>query len=234
MDSSKQLLLELDASLHQNFVLDTIQSLRMSDYNLLISCMDGGTVYTNKKYLGVFSSVVTDICKDFPEQEKLTLHVEFTKNHVDFMMEYFNTGELRSADVEELHEVMTLMQCLGVDIKDVELIELEVQEKPTRKRKSYAKILPGDGTRKKYMTKKIKIKDETKYIDEQSGDNFVEKNKTFECRECWKSFSTSAILYNHRGVHNPTKCDLCDRKFAQKAGLKYHMEKVHGSICVKL
>ena len=235
MDTSNQLLLELDASLLHDFVLDTIQRLKMSECNILISCVDGGTVFTNKKYLSVFSSVVTDICKDFPEQEKLTLQVEFTKNQVDLMMEYFNTGELRSTDVEELHEVMTLIQCLGVDIKDVELIELDVQEKPTSKRKSDVKISLGDGTRKKYMTKNIKVKEERKDIeadplDEQSDDKFVEKNKPYECQECGKCFSTSAILYNHRGVHNPTKCDLCDRTFAQKASLKYHLEKCHHNV----
>ena len=226
------LLLELDESLHHDFVLDTIQSLRMSDYNLLISCVDGGTVFTNKKYLSVFCSVVTDICKDFPEQEKFTFQVEFTKNHVDLMMEYFNTGEIRSADVDELNEVVSLMQCLGVDIKDVELIELEAPEKLTRKRKSDAKVSLDDGTRKKYKNKNIKIKEERRDIEsatlnEQSDDNLVEKNKPYECRECGKCFSTPAILYNHRGVHNPRKCDLCDRTFAQKASLKYHLEKFH-------
>ena len=182
------LLLELDASLHHDFVLDSIQSLRMSDYNLRISCVDGGTVLTNKKYLSVFCSLITEICKDFPEQEKLTLQVEFTKNQVDLMMEYFNTGELRSADLEELNEVVTLIQCLGVDIKDVQLVELEAPDKPTRKRKSDAKVSFDDGIRKKYKTRKIQIKEErteneSASLDEQSEDKLVEKNKPYECKE---------------------------------------------------
>ena len=51
--------------------------------------------------------------------------------------------------------------------------------------------------------------------------------KPFECKECGKFFSSQGALYNHGGVHNPSKCDHCDRTFAQKASLKYHMQTVH-------
>ena len=231
MDASNELMLELDASLHQDFVLASIQSLRMSDCNLLISCLDGGTVFTNKRYLGVFSKVVKDVCKDFPEQEKLTLQVEFSKNHVDLMMEYFETGELRSADAEELNEVVKLIQCLGVSIENVELIELMAPENPTLKRKSDTKPSTGSKTKKKYMTKKMKVtvKEERNIEDATLEEQSVEMEKPYECKECGNRFKTKSILYNHGGVHNPIKCESCDKTFAQKASLKLHMTNVHAS-----
>ena len=51
--------------------------------------------------------------------------------------------------------------------------------------------------------------------------------KKFECQECGKRFATQGILTNHMGVHNPTKCDFCERTFAQKNSLKVHMQNVH-------
>ena len=39
------------------------------------------------------------------------------------MMEYFNTGELRSQDVSILNEVLSLMQSLGVSVEDAEIFE---------------------------------------------------------------------------------------------------------------
>ena len=53
------------------------------------------------------------------------------------------------------------------------------------------------------------------------------KERPFECKDCGKFFSSQGGLYNHGGVHNPLKCDHCDRLFAQKSSLKYHIESVH-------
>ena len=103
MESSTLLKLEFESGRHQEFVFQSLQSLRMSDYNLLISCLDGGTVFTNKKYLGVYSELIKDICKEFPEQENITVNVEFKKHHVEMMMEYFNTGQLKSNNFEALN-----------------------------------------------------------------------------------------------------------------------------------
>ena len=135
MESSTLLKLELDNCRHQEFVFQSLQSLRMSDYNLLISCLDGGTVFTNKKYLGVHSVLIKDICKEFPEQEILTVNVEFKKQFVEMMLEYFNTGELKSDNCEALNEVVSLMQVLGVKTDDFDLIEVLPSKKHARKEK---------------------------------------------------------------------------------------------------
>ena len=58
-------------------------------------------------------------------------------------------------------------------------------------------------------------------------DHTKDKVLTFECKECGKLFGTKSILHNHQGVHNPIKCDRCEKKFAQKAGLIYHIKSVH-------
>ena len=86
--------LKLEGGRHQEFVFHSLQSLKMSD-NLLISCLDGGTVFTNKQYLGVYCELIKDICMEFPEQEILTVNVEVKKQFVEMMLEYFNTGELK-------------------------------------------------------------------------------------------------------------------------------------------
>ena len=37
------------------------------------------SLFTNHKYLGVYFELIKDICKDDPEQEILTVYVEFNK-----------------------------------------------------------------------------------------------------------------------------------------------------------
>ena len=259
MDPATPLKLELDTNLHQEFVFNTIQSLRMSDYNLLISCMDGGTVFTNKRYLGVYCSVIKDICREFPEHDKVTVYVEFKKKHVEMMMEYFNTGELKSDNIDTLNYVESLIQTLGVNVDDMERIEVKPPKKYARKRKSNA----SDSLRNPIINSKIKIKsepqdgninenadlDEKVAIEEDDkvhgcglcGKRFAQssrltmhllvhtKEKPYECKECRKFFSSPGSLFNHSGVHNPTKCNHCDKTFAQKASLNHHMKTVHSS-----
>ena len=56
------------------------------------------------------------------------------------------------------------------------------------------------------------------------------KEKSYGCSECGKMFGTPGILYNHGFVHNPPHhCQICNNKFAQKAGLQNHMKKTHGT-----
>ena len=135
MESPTLMNLKLEGGRHQEFVFHSLQTLKMSDKLLLISCLDGGTVFTNKQYLGVHCDLIKDICKEFPEQEILTVNVEFKKQFVEMMLEYFNTGELKSKNCEALNEVVSLMQVLGVKTDDFDLIEVLLSEKHARKKR---------------------------------------------------------------------------------------------------
>ena len=53
------------------------------------------------------------------------------------------------------------------------------------------------------------------------------KEKSFECNECGKKFGTQGILYNHKGVHNPIVCEICERTFSQRASYKHHKTTRH-------
>ena len=63
--------------------------------------------------------------------------------------------------------------------------------------------------------------------------NSIHEAKTYDCQFCHKIFSTSLTLYVHKKrFHNATtkivfKCDLCDKKYAQKSNLVDHVEKSH-------
>ena len=181
------------------------------------------------------------------------------------MLEYFNTGALKADNVEALNDVVSLLQALGVNTGNIELIEVLPSKKHTRKRNADPLDPMLTERTKKQMKKSKKVKsepqenviDENSTLDEKVAVGLQPENdkkehkcehcgkgfhvlssltahlvthtreKPFECKECGKFFSSQGALYNHGGVHNPSKCDHCDRTFAQKASLKHHMQTVH-------
>ena len=195
---------------------------------------------------------------EFPEQDQVSVYVDYKKIHVDMMMEYLNTGELRSHEVSSLTEVISLMQCLGVDQHDTEIIE------PSRQMEELQEIvsISQDKTQFKNLDEQLlditETKDKISGREEESNQIPIQtkstkfscqhdkcekvfKNKPglkqhsivhssarpFECKECGLCFSTKGILSNHMGIHNPTKCDYCPKKFAQKSWLKSHIKYTH-------
>ena len=253
MDPPNALKLELEATLKHEFVFSMIRRLQDWNSNLVISCVDGGTVFTNKRFISVYSSVIKNICSDIREEENITLHVEFKKTHVDMMMEYFNTGELRSQDVSILNEVLSLMQSLGVSVKDAEIFEPYKIVKSSTESSAIISNVTLDITEELVHkeTKENIIEDqphfETDLIQFKcqkcekvfksrpslKQHSIVHTNvRPFECQECGKRFSTKGILNNHRGVHNPKKCDYCTKTFAQKSWLKSHIKYAHSTIFV--
>ena len=319
LDSNNSLRLELDSELHHAFVQQTIQSFKMSDLNLAIVCRDG-SVFSNKRYLGLYSAVLREVVREFPEQETVTLFVPQRKAAVLQMLDYFAAGELRSGDMAALEGVLELIQSLGVSVDDAEIIENAGKggrvmgelkpKKRGRPKKADESILPSpsmpnmefekdaiivedwsDGSLmedvkpkkmgrpkkteenitpmknvnklKKMKQKRAKVEPgdlpvETLLDESTEGQQAFETTasedgsfncmecdkkfeskyklkvhsvlhteKKFECQECGKRFATQGILTNHMGVHNPTKCDFCERTFAQKNSLKVHMQNVH-------
>ena len=316
LDGNNSLRLELDSELHHAFVQQTIQSFKMSDLNLAIVCRDG-SVFSNKRYLGLYSAVLREAVREFPEHETVTLFVPQRKAAVLQMLDYFAAGELRSNDMAALEGVLELIQSLGVSVDDAEIIEnagrggrvmeelkpkkrgrpkkadesispsiqnLEIgkdavivedwsddlmedvkPKKMGRPKKTEENITPMKNVNKlkKIKQKRAKIEpsdtsDETLLNESTEGQQAFETTaseegsyncmecdkkfeskyklkvhsvlhteKKFECQECGKRFATQGILTNHMGVHNPTKCDFCERTFAQKNSLKVHMQNVH-------
>ena len=103
--------IKLDFEVRHDFVYNMMNRLRASQSNILITCVDGETVAANKRFLGMYSSLLRNICKEFLEQDQVTLYVDYKKIHVDMAIEFLTTGELRSHDVGSLSEVVSLMQC---------------------------------------------------------------------------------------------------------------------------
>ena len=115
--------IKLDFEVQHDLVSNMMNRLRASESNILITCVDGETVAANKRYLGMYSSLLRNICMEVPEYDQVTVYVDYKKIHVDMTMEYLNTGELGSHDVGSLTVVVSLLQCLGVDLQDTEIIE---------------------------------------------------------------------------------------------------------------
>ena len=263
---TNELLLELDAKVHQNNVYNAIQSFGLYDMkDLVIYCNNGEAIFTTKKFLGVFSGLIRDVCKEVPQQETVNLFVPFTKEYVEQMMKYLNEGKLFSRDMENLRVVTEVLQSFGISIDMAEIAELK--SRPTKRKKMEEDDNDNGSTdvkeKRKYYKKKKTVKrepgeceldeygeilnEEKDVKKEKEGELCCKlcdklfpsqssykqhavvhtKEKKFECPECGKMFGTQAILYNHKGVHNPIKCEHCERTFAQKAAYKNHLKVAH-------
>ena len=252
---------KLDFDLQYDFVYNLMNGLRASQPNILINCVDGETVAANKRYLGVFSSLLRNICMEFPEQDQVSVYVSYKKIHVDMMMEYLKTGELRSHEVGSLTEVISLMQCLGVGQQDTEIIEplrqrdelqeivsisqdktefnilkeqlldkldiIETEDKISG-REEESNLIPLQTNSYKFICQHVKCEKVFKNKQALKQHSIVHSSaRPFECKECGLCFGTKGILSNHMGIHNPTKCDYCPKKFAQKSWLKSHIKYYH-------
>ena len=234
--------IKLDFEVQHDFVYNMMNRLRASESNnILITCVDGETVAANKRYLGVYSSLVRSICMEFPEHDQVTVYVDYKKIHVDMMMEFLNKGELRSHDVGSLTEVVSLMQCIGVGLlQGIEIIEplrqikkpkvlpiTEIEDKISPEKESI-QILIDETNPSKFRCNNVKCEKVFKNKQALKQHSIVHSSdRPFECKECGLCFSTKGILNNHKGIHNPTKCDYCPKTFAQKSHLKSHIKYTH-------
>ena len=237
--------IKLDFEVQHDLVSNMMNRLRASESNILITCVDGENVAANKRYLGVYSSLLRNICIEFPEHDLVTVYVDYKKIHVDMAMEYLNTGELMSHDVGSLTEVVSLMQCLGVGLQDIEIIEpLRLRQMKELKDEELLDIteiefkishleqepsqIPIETNPTNFRCNNVKCEKVFKNKQALRQHSIVHSTaRPFECKECGLCFSTKGILSNHKGIHNPTKCDYCSKSFAQKSHLKSHIKYTH-------
>ena len=242
--NTNQLLLELDGEMHQNNVLGTIQSFGMYDMkNVVIYCSNGEAVFTTKKFLGVFSGLIRDICRDFPQQETINIFVPFPRDYVENMIEYLNQGKLVSRDMDKLTAVIELIQSFGINVDLAEIVELNNRPQP-KKRKNMEKDSIENGTsevkeKRKYNKKKKVAKIEPGELDEfgeilqeENEDKKETKEKEYQCNHCDKAFTTQSSFKQHLVVHTKEKkfeCLECGKTFGTQAIL-YNHKGVHNPI----
>ena len=170
------------------------------------------------------------------------------------MLEYLSKGELWSRDVDCLIEVSSLMQSLGVSLKDTEIIEpsrqlyelrelvsvpmnetslpvLSVSERdPETFDESYKDFNGKASNSIKFSCQNVKCEKVFKNRQALRQHSIVHSSaRPFECKVCGLCFSTKGILSNHMGTHNPTKCQYCPKSFAQKSWLKSHIKYIHSN-----
>ena len=234
-------LLQLEDDVHQANVSSAIQSFGMYDVkNLVINCSNGEAIFTTKKFLGVFSSLVRDVCKEFPEQEIVTIFVPFTREYVDQMIDYLFRGELVSRDMEKLETVWELLKCLGVNIDDTEIVDMKNQSL-SGERKSKIEVKSEVRQKRKYKKRKkdyepgelddqgevanheIEVKQEEDNSDEEASN---------KCPQCDKIFDSRHKLKVHSVVHTKEKtfeCKECGKMFGTRSILHNH-QGVHNPI----
>ncbi|KAL5256797.1 hypothetical protein ACHWQZ_G011907 [Mnemiopsis leidyi] len=74
--------------------------------------------------------------------------------------------------------------------------------------------------------------DKSSFLNKQSLQRHIEcvhkKTETSECDVCHKKFAQKATMMRHRRIHldiKPFKCDICDLSFTQKTGMRSHKER---------
>lgn len=98
----------------------------------------------------------------------------------------------------------------------------------------------GAVSKKRKKLRPISISDQPPVLTSQveipsensSGSN-LRRNKTLQCNECYKSFSTQHGLRYHIESHlqlKPFKCNVCFKSFGQKSTLTRHQATTHTKI----
>jgi len=225
--------LELEDEVHQANVYNTIQNFGMYDMkNLVINCSNGEAVFTTKKFLGVFSSLVRDVCREFPEQETVNLFVPFTREIVDQMMDYLLKGELLSRNMEKLETVWELLKSLGIDVDDTEIIDMNNKPLPVKKKVKMETGIKEVREKRKYRKRKKEYEpgelDEHGEIPTDGIEVKLEGDDSgggFKCKQCDKVFSSKSQLTRHKIVHTKEKsfeCKECGKMFGTKSILTNH------------
>ena len=118
-------------------VQQILQRLTTSDNNLFLSCSDGESLFTSKRFLGVYSKVIRSICKEYSIDEVVTLIIPFPKRDVLKMMDLLSDGELAGVTQDDLDVINELLICLGITVGDTTVLSQEGSEDITGENKNY-------------------------------------------------------------------------------------------------
>ena len=104
---------------------EILQRLTSSDNNLFLSCSNGESLFTSKRFLGVYSKVIRNICMEYPNDEVVTLLIPFSKSEVLKLMDFLGAGELTSVTQEDMDVINELLICLGITVGDTTILREE-------------------------------------------------------------------------------------------------------------
>ena len=209
--------------------------------NLFLACSDDQTILTNFTFLGLYSNMIRDLGQELRNQTDVRIYLPFDHQDVVNTLTFLKTGGLLVDNVALLYAIIDICHSLGISVQNTQIEELSRRKKKIRKN----------------LTLKTKVKDdikqerigdveeinELKHHCQECSKSFKQLcqlkahmvvhtgEKNFKCDDCGRRFGTRAILFNHRGVHNPIICDIagCGRKFSQRNLYSTHLTKVHGS-----
>ena len=104
---------------------EILRRLTSSDNNLFLSCSNGESLFTSKRFLGVYSKVIRNICMEYPNDEVVTLLIPFSKREVLKLMDFLGAGELTSVTQEDMDVINELLICLGITVGDTTILREE-------------------------------------------------------------------------------------------------------------
>ena len=208
------------STLHLEVVNETIEKIGASDYDVVLHSDDGEKVFTSKKFLGIFSPLIRQLCSEFGRSEIVPISLPFSNKVLCHFLDYLKKGETFGRKKNDLESVLQVTEILGIA-------------------RGHAEILNPEPETIDYEEIEIEIEDEV--MEEVEEDvkpeididiDHPDEENNFKCNKCSKFYSTLNKLTNHKKLeHTQIKefnCDVCSKKFATEAILNNHMA-VHNS-----
>ena len=102
---------------HTQFVLNTLNEFFSQDMDIILLCEDGQSVSTNGRFLGIFSSLIRDVCNE-GKDSVYTISVPFSKTEVDLTIKYLSFGEVKASE-KTLKNILDFLTQLNIETQNV-------------------------------------------------------------------------------------------------------------------